>query len=300
MKLLARDIMLNPIYWIDEITNISSVCKKLMKMNRAFTNFARHIVLQKSQHIEENCSSGTGVSNEDGDSEKKGLCFIDHVITVLSKQMNSMTMDELTEHTITMVTAAMDMSVMSLCIVLKLLGLHADVQDRVVKEQKDIFGHDWGSSVTPEDLRRMVYLEQVMKETFRLFPVIPLIVRNNSHELRLTTHTLPAGSSIAIPIYIVHRDPRNFTDPLPFDPDRFNPEAALGHHPFSIIPFSAGRRNCIGYMYAMMKLKTILSTVLRKYEFLPCGSREAMESWDFNITLLLKNGYNVRFIPRKL
>lgn len=59
-------------------------------------------------------------------------------------------------------------------------------------------------------------------------------------------YTLPAGASVAMTLYAMHRNPEYFPNPELFQPERFFPEQSEGRHPFAYIPFSAGPRNCVG------------------------------------------------------
>ncbi|MBQ5154037.1 cytochrome P450, partial [Macrococcus caseolyticus] len=101
-----------------------------------------------------------------------------------------------------------------------------------------------------------------------MFPPVPLIIRKVLQEITLPSgRRLPAGSGVVCSIWGVHRDPQHWgPDAEEFDPDRFLPERFNLKHPCSYMPFSNGPRNCLGYQYALMSIKTALSTVLRHYE----------------------------------
>lgn len=67
-------------------------------------------------------------------------------------------------------------------IIFLLMGLYPEYQERVHNEICEVFPK-WTGNVTNEDLSRLVYLEQFIKETQRLFPAIPLLTRYNSKEM---------------------------------------------------------------------------------------------------------------------
>jgi len=107
---------------------------------------------------------------------------------------------------------------------------------------------------------------QVFKEAVRLFPPVPLDLRQAIKEIDVEHgHTIPAGTNIFLSIYHAHRDPRHFPDPEKFDPERFSQLNSVGLHPNAYRTFGLGRRTCVGHVFATMEAKTILSTVLRRY-----------------------------------
>lgn len=103
---------------------------------------------------------------------------------------------------------------------------------------------------------------------------------------------IPKGSGFFSSLMVLFRDPEFFPKPLQFNPDRFidgnlNDEEATKFHRFAYIPFSAGKRNCIGQKYAMLELKCVLSNVLRHFEMLPLGEEPDVCT---EIVLRTKNG----------
>ncbi|XP_071579411.1 cytochrome P450 4g15-like [Temnothorax nylanderi] len=112
----------------------------------------------------------------------------------------------------------------------------------------------------------MHYLERVIKETMRIFPVVPIIARQVTEDLKIGKVILPKGTNIFIPIIKMHRNEKYWPNPLMFDPDRFLPERNPKSQSY-YMPFSAGLRNCIGIKYAMMSMKVVLATLARTFVF---------------------------------
>ncbi|XP_023076782.2 cytochrome P450 4V2 isoform X2 [Piliocolobus tephrosceles] len=147
---------------------------------------------------------------------------------------------------------------------LYLLGSNPEVQKKVDHELDDVFGRS-DRPATVEDLKKLRYLECVIKETLRLFPSVPLFARSVSEDCEVAGYRVLKGTEAVIIPYALHRDPRYFPNPEEFQPERFFPENAQGRHPYAYVPFSAGPRNCIGQKFAVMEEKTILSCILRHF-----------------------------------
>jgi cytochrome P450 len=107
------------------------------------------------------------------------------------------------------------------------------------------------------------YLDAVVKETLRLRPPVPVVVRNLLEPMRLGGCEVPAGTTVAPCIHLIHRDERHYPEA-----DRFLPERFLGKQPgtYTWIPFGGGVRRCLAASYAEMEMKRVLRIVLETTE----------------------------------
>jgi cytochrome P450 len=110
------------------------------------------------------------------------------------------------------------------------------------------------------------YLDAVIKETLRLRPVVPAVARKLMVPMRFGEWDLPAGVHIAPSIYLLHRRPDLYPDPLAFRPERFL-EKPPGTYEW--IPFGGGIRRCLGASFALMEMKVVLATILETVQLKP-------------------------------
>ena len=105
------------------------------------------------------------------------------------------------------------------------------------------------------------YVDATVKETLRLRPVLPLVLRKLVEPMEIGGWELPAGVSVAPCIYLMHRRPDLYPDPYAFRPERF-----LGVTPgtYTWIPFGGGVRRCLGASFALFEMAVLLKTIARK------------------------------------
>jgi len=107
------------------------------------------------------------------------------------------------------------------------------------------------------------YADAVVKETLRLRPVLPFVLRELAAPLELGGYSLPAGTWLAPCAYLVHRDPEIYPAPLQFRPERFLERPAGA---YSWTPFGGGIRRCVGAAFAQLEIRVVLQTVLSRLD----------------------------------
>ncbi|XP_030755214.1 cytochrome P450 4C1-like [Sitophilus oryzae] len=192
--------------------------------------------------------------------------------------------------------AAADTTGNALAFLLTLLGMNLDIQDKVYEEILWEVGLD--RPIEVQDLPKLKYLERVIFETLRLFPIAPAIGRYTTNDVNCGTKTFPKGINIVISIFTLHRNKRYWIDPLKFNPDRFLPEEVAKRPPNCYIPFSAGTRNCIGKTYGLMSLKVVAASVVRNFKI--TSKYKSVEEMDLRsfLTMRTKHNLDCQFTPR--
>jgi cytochrome P450 len=131
-----------------------------------------------------------------------------------------------------------------------------------------------GAEIDAGHIEQLVLTQQVLKESMRLYPPVPLMTRQAVADTCLGAHPIRAGSSVVMPIYAIHRHAKRWEDPDAFDPARFAPQREAAIPRYQYMPFGAGPRICIGMGFAMMEATAMLATLLRHARFAPVAGRE--------------------------
>ena len=112
------------------------------------------------------------------------------------------------------------------------------------------------------------YLDAVIKETLRLCPPVPVVVRRLREPMELGGYEIPAGTTVAPCVHLIHRNEEIYPNPRQFLPERFL-ERPTGTYTW--IPFGGGVRRCLAASYAELEMKRVMRTVLGEVDLRPVG-----------------------------
>jgi cytochrome P450 family 135 len=114
-----------------------------------------------------------------------------------------------------------------------------------------------------------VYLDAVVKETLRLCPAAPIVVRKLLEPMELSGYTIPAGTTVAPCVHLVHRRADVYPEPLRFRPERFLERGGRAINTYTWIPFGGGVRRCLAASYAQLLMKQVIRTVVTEVDLQP-------------------------------
>ncbi|XP_042041154.1 cytochrome P450 71AU50-like [Salvia splendens] len=162
---------------------------------------------------------------------------------------------------------SMDTAAASVEWILSELLRNPTVMKKVQKELEQVVGLK--RMVEESDLDQLEYLDMVVKETFRLHPVGPLLIPHYSREdSKVNGYDIPKGSRILINTYAIGRDPNVWSDPEMFIPERFigSDIDVKGQH-FQLLPFGSGRRSCPGMQLGLIQVRLIVSHLVHCFDW---------------------------------
>ncbi|MFD8755248.1 cytochrome P450 [Kitasatospora sp. NPDC059577] len=150
---------------------------------------------------------------------------------------------------------------------LHLLGGHPEAAARVAGELDRVLG----DRAAPDyaDLRRLPYLEMVLRESLRRCPPGPYGARLTPEPLAVGGYVVPAGAVVFYPFWAVHLNPAYWPEPERFRPERFGAEESAGRPRLAWIPFGVGPRGCEGAGLATVEALSVLAVLLKRFRFRP-------------------------------
>lgn len=187
--------------------------------------------------------------------------------------------------------AGHETSASALAWALWLLAANPEVQSRVATE-----GAALGETPTFSDLSKLRFTKDVFRETLRLYPPVPMMVREARCPVRFRERDVPKGAQIVLSPWHLGRHERFWDKPDVFDPDRFKTEAGKQGLREAFIPFSTGPRVCPGAGFAMVEGPLLLALIARAYRIDTVADKLPMPV--AHLTVRSKDGIWLRLMPR--
>ncbi|EAU84602.2 hypothetical protein CC1G_00121 [Coprinopsis cinerea okayama7 len=246
------------------------------------------------------------LAEDTGSHDEVGSRCKDIIGILMRENMNASGDERMPEHEVlgqmsTLMFAAMDTTSNALCRILHLLSENQHVQDRVRREILEAKEQAGGSDLSYDDLVQLPYLDSVCRETLRLYPPLPVVMRQARQDAivplsRPFTSTdgkptqqvlVPRGTQTIIGIMSCNRNPAIWgPDALEWKPERWlNPlpdtvtSAKVPGIYSHLMTFIGGGRSCIGFKFSQLEMKVVLCCLLESFKFTPTDKKI---TWLFN------------------
>lgn len=200
---------------------------------------------------------------QNGDEVPKDI--LTQIIKTAGKEENTTKEDEelMLDNFVTFFIAGQETTANQLAFCVMELARHPDILEKVKKEVDDVIGMK--QDISYDDLGKLIYLSQVLKETLRIYPTAPGTTRDVLQDIVIDGIRIPAGVTCFFNSYVTGRMDKFFKDPLTFDPDRFHPDAPKPYYCY--YPFALGPRSCLGQNFSQMEAKVVMAKLLQRFDF---------------------------------
>ncbi|KAI3836695.1 hypothetical protein MKW92_005273 [Papaver armeniacum] len=218
------------------------------------------------EHKKERLLSGPNKKAAEKDFMDVMMNILDDENTKLSDIYDADTINKAT--CLTLILGGADTNMVSIVWVLSLLMNHPHELKKVHDELDIHVGRD--RQVEESDIKNLVYLQAVIKEEFRLYSGPLSGMRKATEDCVVAGYHVPKGTQLIINASKIHRDPRVWSDPLQFKPERFLTENVgidVRGQDYELLPFGAGRRICPGTSFALQVLPLALARLIHGFEF---------------------------------
>ena len=190
--------------------------------------------------------------------------FLDILLLARDENGESLTDLEIQDEVETFMFAGHDTTASGISWILYNLARHPEFQEQARGEVDNILKDK--SEIEWDDLGKFSYLTMCIKESLRLHPPVPSVSRELTSPLFIGEHEIPPGTVVYINIFNLHHNTHIWGENhMEYIPERFLPDNISEMDSHAFMPFSAGKRNCIGQVFAMNELKTTIARILHRF-----------------------------------
>ncbi|XP_056158367.1 cytochrome P450 81Q32-like isoform X2 [Syzygium oleosum] len=243
---------LPPLRWID----YGGYMKRMFKLGKKTDGFLQGLIDDHRKKKER-------------EEEKKST--IDHLLAMQASQPEYYTDEIIKGFLLTLLIAGTDTSSVTMEWALANLLNHPNILEKARTEIDSQVGQD--HLIDESDLAKLLFLRNIISETLRLHPPVPLLIPHySSDDCKIGGYDVPRDTIVMINAWAIHRDPEQWPDPTAFKPERF--EGGDGQMNRLILPFGLGRRACPGAPLAHKMVGLALASLIQCFEWKRTGEEE--------------------------
>jgi len=197
--------------------------------------------------------------------------------------------DEMVDQVAIFFLAGHETSASALAWTLYLLAVDQETQDRVAAEVTGI------DALNFANLSKLRFTRDVFREALRLYPPVPMMIRETLQPECFREREIKVGSQIVLSPWHTHRHERLWDRPDVFDPDRWKTDETRACARKAYMPFSSGQRVCTGAGFAMIEGVLMLAMIMRAFKLEPCGKAPVPVA---HLTVRSKDGIHLKLTKR--
>jgi len=305
MQSITLQVILRAVFGLDEGAHLDELAALLVEFMqpppsvlafvppRWFEPLARlpfgpyHTFLERRERVDRAIRGIVRARREALDPARTDILSL--LLQARDEEGRAMTDDELRDELVTMLVAGHETTATALTWTCALLLTNPEVATRLQSEIDAAPLETWAESLVASS-----YLDAVIKESLRLRPIVPDVVRRLKRPMQIGNYEIPEGVFLAPCIYLAHRRAESWPEP-----ERFLPERFLGARidPYTWFPFGGGIRRCLGMAFALYEMKVVLGVLLRGAR-LSLATRDPLRVERRSVTLAPARGLPVTLARR--
>lgn len=208
---------------------------------------------------------------DDRMSDDGGDDIVSRIISASTEQGAPIRRRELRDQVLTFLIAGHETTALVLTYTLYLIAMHPAVERGLLEEYTAEDDGECKDSTSPgKTAKGHEFTDRVLTESMRLFPPASSILREPIEDVVIDGYRIPAGSTVLLPQWVVHRDPRWYSDPLAFDPERWTTAFRRQLPALAYFPSAAGPRRYVGDRFALLEATTVLETIIPRFHLELC------------------------------
>ncbi|RZC48966.1 hypothetical protein C5167_017390 [Papaver somniferum] len=264
---LTGTFNLSDYIWVCKHLDVQGLRKRYKDLHRRFDDMVEKIIDKKLKR--KNDEMGTHGIDEDSTKD-----LVDILLDIAEDDNAEMklTRENIKAFILDIFAAGTDTSALTTEWALAELMNNPDMFEKARKEIDSVIGKS--RLVEESDLHNLPYIQAIVKETLRLYPTSPIILRESSEDCKVLGYDIPAGTRLFVNVWAIGRDPKNWENSLKFQPERFMNEEGSGQSSldvrgqhFHLLPFGSGRRGCPGTSLALQVVQTTLAGIIQCFEW---------------------------------